>query len=90
MPVYGNAIVPTTEERFTIVPAPRVRIAGPTARVIRITPKTFVSNCRRRYSSDSSSIGARTSKPALLTSPRIVGHVDPDRMDQQALVDQRL
>jgi len=53
---------------LTIVPLPRARMPGSTARIARTPPKTLVSNIVRIMSSVRVSMGARSPMPALFTS----------------------
>ena len=47
----GKVNRPPMEPRLMIRPCPTRRIPGRTSWLIRISPKTFVSNCRRMTSS---------------------------------------
>ena len=60
--------MPSTEVTFTTTPEPRSRIAGTSARIIRIGPNTFVSNIFTSTSCGYDSIGPVSVMPALLTS----------------------
>src|SRR4051794_19344807 len=64
-----------TELTLMIRPLPCSRICGRTARVIRIAPKTLVSNSARACSIELSSAAPATPTPALLTRTSI----RPDR-----------
>src|SRR5215217_5320370 len=71
----GAGRKPNTELTLMIRPLPCSRICGSTARVIRIAPKTFVSNSARACSIELSSAAPATPTPALLTKTSI----RPDR-----------
>src|SRR4051795_13678797 len=64
----GAGTKPRTELMLMIRPLPCSRICGSTARVIRIEPKTFVSNRARVCSIELSSAAPAMPRPALLTS----------------------
>ena len=53
MPPPGKVSLPPIEPMFTIRPQPCARMPGRQSWLMRMRPKTFVSNCRRI---DSSSI----------------------------------
>src|SRR6201999_609708 len=59
---------PPTDENCTTLPPPWPRSCGITALETLYTPQKFVSNCSRKSSSLSVSIGARFAYPALLTT----------------------
>src|SRR5215203_194852 len=63
----GAGRKPKTELTLMIRPLPCSRICGSTARVIRIAPKTLVSNTARVCSIELSSAAPATPTPALLT-----------------------
>src|SRR3954447_22854715 len=71
----GAGTKPRTELTLMIRPPPCSRICGSTARVIRIEPKTLVSNSARACSIELSSAAPAMPTPALLTSTSI----RPDR-----------
>src|SRR5215217_4758777 len=64
----GAGTKPRTELTLMIRPPPCSRMWGSTARVIRIEPKTLVSNSARACSIELSSAAPAMPKPALLTS----------------------
>src|SRR5215213_9663543 len=64
----GAGTKPRTELTLMIRPLPCSRMWGSTARVIRIEPKTFVSNSPRACSIELSSAAPAMPRPALLTS----------------------
>ena len=64
------ATFPSTEVTLTTRPRPRSRMAGTTARTIRIGPNTLVSNIFSSTSWGNVSSGPVSLMPALLTSPR--------------------
>src|SRR3954470_13528775 len=71
----GAGTRPRTELTLMVRPPPCSRICGSTARVIRIEPKTLVSNSARACSIELSSAAPAMPTPALLTSTSI----RPDR-----------
>ena len=71
----GAGMKPRTELTLMIRPLPCSRMCGSTARVIRIAPKTLVSNSARACSIELSSAAPATPTPALLTRTSI----RPDR-----------